>query len=355
MLNVAKSIFLFLTLVVSSSWADLLNKAALQYFTNHHQSSVEHALLSNSCFFIKNIRYSTLCNPAFLPLTEEKRFSFNFMVGEDYQQLTDNEDLIKGDRRKELITHLITEKESLRLESALQMYFIVPTFSFSIEPAKWTYFSEVINSSYPDLAVHAMQEQSLQMQLGTSLNENSSLGVNFILSQRKYVHEQVNIFDAVVDTDSYFHVREEKLLVAEPAFHYEFNNIGKDSMSKSFDFIITNTGWRSGDILPESARPGYLLGFNISPKLNYGNLDLTLNYFTDLSTFDFENVHFGTVFALKHYSLLMDLSKNHYAIGTISNYYLFKTSLMFRRKILEPLDGARINDDGIFLEISTGI
>lgn len=335
--------------------ADLLKDGALTYFTNHHQSNLEQIILNSSCFSIKNIRYSTLCNPAHLPLIKDKRYSINFLIGEDYQQLSKNEDLIRGDRRKELAISLLSENQQLRLESALQMYFLVPTFSFSIEPAKWTYFSTIINGAYPDLAIHAMQEQKVKMQLGTSLDQQLSMGLNMILSQRKYVHEQVNLFEAIADSTPYFQVKEEQLLIVEPGLHYEFKTHNDSTIETSMDLAITNTGWRKGDTLSESHRPGYLIGFNASPKPEYGNLDLSLNYFTDLSELDWRSLHFAMAYTFDFYSILMDLSKNHYAIGTVSNYYLFKTGLMFRRKILETTTGTSLNDDGVFLEISTGI
>lgn len=343
------------TISLHFSYADTLDDTSGRYFITGQEIPLPYVVLGPACYSIRLLKHLPPCNPAQLVTQEGHQFGANLTIGEDYQFLSRNEDLIRGDNKKDLAQRLLYENKNIRFEGSSQIYFLFPAASVSLQPARWTYFSGLINSSYPDLAIHAMQEQGVQVQFGTALDENFSLGVSLRAFERKFVHEIVNVFDAVSYPENYFNLKTQQVYFIQPGLLYEFGN-NENSYFKvmSFSFHISNIGVREGDKSEKTYKdPVYDFGWSVSPEVSDGLFEWSLSYrYVELLEAE-RRVRLALAYQIDTQTFLLSVAENETSIGAFSDFFFLQSGLMLRRRHEPKYPGDNKNDDSLSIEIST--
>ncbi len=334
--------------------SNTLDDTSGRYFVTGQEVPLPFVVLGSSCYSTRLLKHLPPCNPAQLVTQEDQNFGANFAIGEDYQFLSRNEDLIREDNKQNLAQRLLYENKNIRFEGSSQIYFLFPSAAITFQPGRWTYFSGLVNSAYPDLVIHAMQEQGFQFQFGTALNRNFSLGLSIRAFERKFVHETLNIADAVSSPNSYFKLKKQQVYFFNPGFLYEFGDTENSLFNvMAFSFNVSNIGVREGDKPENSYKdPVYDLGWSASPEVDSGRFEWILNYrYIDLLEAE-RRFRLSFTYEEEDQSLLLALAQDEISFGAFSDFFFLRSGFMLRRRHEPKFPGDNKYDDSLSIELS---
>jgi hypothetical protein len=362
------SLLLILTAAqgVLASRGRVLNTSGAPYFLNSDRAFLPHKVLGSTCSSFRSISKEPACNPALLGEDQSSNlskddseksffakgyFAANLFFGDDYETLYKNKDVISANDKLALAQSLLSEKEPIRFSGAANLWWRGEKAAMSYQPLRLSYFSFVKNQAYPDVVVHAMQEQSVNLQYGGFLNENWRAGVQTRLVERKFVHEEFNLFDAIPNIDNYLKLKSQKLILLEPGLAYELH--GDDGIEKwrpVFTANLSNLGFadQSYDEVP---RKGILdTGFSLSPPLSFGELELGLNYRWSSEIDGDKKFRLGGQYRLGLAGFLFAIDPDQWSLGVISAFRSVSAGLMYERTRIENFDGRPIYEDSGYVE-----
>ncbi len=357
-------LILFLVFAVNAFSAPLLRTGALPMFANGERSLISQATLGPLCSSIRAIKNEPACNPALLgedPLEEQpfsntlipgNAFGVNLFFGHDVDVLYKNRDLISGEDKAALAQSLMSETEAIRFEASTLLWWRGERASLSYQPMRVTYFSDVRNPTFPDLAVHALQEQSVQGQVGGFVNENLRLGVQLRYVDRKFVHEQFNFFDALPQLDQYLQVKKQSAFFVEPGLAYEFNHTEElKDWRPLLTLNLSQTGWLSQSYDEAPVTPILDSGFSVSAPVAVGELELGFNYrFTTTVSLE-RKFRFGGLYRLGFFQVQAGWDTDEWSLGAQASFQGLGIGMLYRQVELKDFADESELEESTLMEI----
>jgi hypothetical protein len=222
----------------------------------------------------------------------------------------------------------------------------------SYQPLRATYFSSVRNQAYPDIAVHAMQEQTLLLQGGGFLNQGLRAGLNLKAVKRKFVQEELNLFDALPNIETHLKTRTQDLLLIEPGLAYEFH--GEEIVEHYRPMLtakISNMGSRNQSFEDAPEEPIVDLGFSVNPKISLGNLEYSIHYRYSHELHSVRKFRWGFQYGLGPADFVLGYDNDQLAVGTVVTIYSVGVGAMYQRNRIENYAGQTDFESTSYLEI----
>jgi hypothetical protein len=338
----------------------VLEDNAKAFFYDGSRTFISHQVLGSSCSHFRSLRSEVPCNPAFLTLRDEQEeiqyfedsiFGLNIAFGDDYETLYKNRDLLTQEDKYQLAQSLLKEPEAVRFQGSGQIWLRMPYFAVWYQPLRWTYFSSVINSSYPDIAVHAMQESQLAAQWGGRVDEHWQAGVQVRLVDRKFIHEEFNLFDAIPNIENYFQVKKQKLILLEPGFAYRVSgDPWSDYWQPTLSANLTHLGWADEKYEFMPLQPVTDFGFSVLPQISYGELEIAINLRASSEVKVDKTAGLGLQYRLGVASVLAGYARDQWSVGLSSAYKSLNAGIMYERREVSDFRGDQSYDDSASVE-----
>jgi hypothetical protein len=329
----------------------MLARPAAYFVMSSQRTSLMQMGLGSLCSVMTQNATDLPCNPALLPESEDSTFATSLMLGDDYDLVSKNRDLFDGKDKVKLAENILSEKDPIRLEGASYIWWRSPYFSVSLEPIRLTYFSRVRNQAFPEIAVQAMQEQSLQVQIAGFLNKNLSLGFSLRGVERKIVQEEFNLFDALTHVDDYFEVKTQRALWLQPGISYLFDDEETREWHPRVSFLVSQLGYVDHNYDNIITEPYIDAGISVTPPALWGEWEWALNY-RWLRTPDFQRkFRLGTQYHLGFLNLLAAYDRDEWDAGIMAQVKFLSISVLWKQQKYSDFDGNTNAENATYLEI----
>jgi hypothetical protein len=347
-------------LIVISARASVLEDSSKAYFYDGARSFLSHQVLGSSCSHFRSLRNEIPCNPALLSIQDEQEeiqffedsiLGLNLNFGKDYETLYKNRELFAEEDKYRLAQSLLSEEKPISFQGSAVLWLRMPYFAVWYQPIRWTYFSSVRNSSYPDIAVHAMQESQLGTQWGGKVGKGWQFGVQARIVDRKFIHEEFNLFDAIPNLENYLQVKSQKLILVEPGFAYRLSgDEWTDYWQPMLSVNLTQIGWSNEKYEFVPLTPVSDLGLSVLPKVSYGELELGINMRATSEVKQDRTARLGAQYRLGVASFLAGYDRDQWALGMSSAYKSVSAGIMYQRRELSDFRGEKFHEDSASVE-----
>lgn len=336
-----------------------MQKETSYFFLNGYRNSISHKLLSTNCIGFRSVRAEIPCNPALIdePKFEDEDnpsvFAANILFGNDYETIYKNRDLIRGSNKLKLAESLLSEKDPVRFEGGVGLWWRGVNYSLSYIPARWTYYSQVNNPSYPEVFVHAMQEQHLVFQAGGRLNDQFRAGYNLRFVDRQFVQDNFEFFEAISDVDQLFKVKSQKLWLLEPGFSYL---ISKESNNwrPMLSMQLSQLGWASEKHDEAPLKPVLETSFSVLSPISLGELELAAGYQWVADLPAEQNASLSASYELGLAKFIGTVGENLWSMGVQSTYRNIGLGLGYIRRSDNALNRSLSLDSG-FVDLKVSL
>ena len=356
-------LFLLVLAWASFAHARVIDKAAGSFFWNGHRAFLSHHVLGATCSSMRSLRSEIPCNPALLTsqdpeesisYLEDSVFAANLFFGDDYDVIYKNRNLFREDDKLALAESLLGESKPVRFEAAVNLWWRAPYLAILYQPARVTYYSQVRNPSYPDIAIHAMEESEIAVSWGgqqASHDENLYLGVNFRYVERKFIHEEFNLFDAAPNMDEYLVAKKQKLFLIEPGVSYRLTG---DSWLHTWrpqvSANLSQLGYADEKYEEVPQKPVLDSGISFSPPVRFGEFEFALNYRWTSEIANERKLRLGIQYQIGMANFMAGYDESQWALGVSSFYRNLSAGIMYKRVETESFEDAKIYDDSAYVE-----
>lgn len=350
--------------VSSPAGASVLNQSSSHYFVDYDRLTLVNSTLGANCVVHRFNTSEVPCNPALMAWSEKPYFAGNFSMAGDYEILYKNSELLsQGKEKREVAYNLISEKKPLNFEGGSLLWYRHRTFGVVLEPLRWTYFSSVSNSSYPDVALHAMQEQSVSLIYGgitpdarSIRDAEYSFGVRTRFVDRKFVHETFNLFDMVADSDSetessnYLKIKKQTAVYLEPGMTYSPKEI-QEYWSPMLGVALHNvTIYQSKKYEEIPTKPWVDIGVSIAPPGGLGQWEISLTERLIEEPVREQKLVLGSAYNLGLISLSGSVEKQGGSLGILAAYKAFSAGFSYSQQTRKDVLDRPYRDDSGFIE-----
>lgn len=333
---------------VTAAQARVVDQAA-PFFWNGQRAFLTHAILGSTCSSFRSIKNEVACNPALLE--GDSIFAANIFFGDDYETLYKNRDLIENKDKMALAESILSETEPVRFEGAAMLWWRNANMAVAVQPLRWTYYSVVRNQAYPDVAIHAMQEKSALLQFGGLLQKSLKAGLQVRFVDRKFVHEEFNLFEAIPEIEKYLNVKEQKLILFEPGLAYEILDNGEShSWRPLLTMNISQLGFVSKKYAEVPVKPVVDTGISVTPPVGIGELEFGLNYRWSSDIAREKKFRIGTHYRLGLAGFVGAYDSDEWSLGMLSTFQSISAGLMYKRAEIKNFDNQRVYDDSGYVE-----
>lgn len=343
------SLILLLGLFLSSfkAWAMLSGEDSVR---RPLPLGVLQTVLGSACNAVPATSQSLPCHPADLSLEESTQFVGNFYLGEDYRRANKYRMDLKHERKIELVEDLVNGKPTLRAQSQAALWAKTRKYSLSLVPMHINYASRTRNHVYPMVDLHVAQERSLQGQFGHNFEGEAGqllLGAQLRLVDRKYIHQDFELFEVIAQPEV-LQIHREKNLYFEPGFIW----VGDQSLRPRVAVHLLNWG-----IPLESSQnkkspykgASVQTGFGISPPIHVGKLNLGVNL--NFAENEWSNrVRWALTYGLGLVQTVFAYSEKDYAVGIFSHFHSLRVGVAYREAELSSNYGSAVKDNSTYLE-----
>lgn len=337
----------------------VLNQIASKYFADGQHRFLSHTSLGVACGAFRNFTWEPECNPAFLGDNDddsENVFGANIYFGNDYPVVYKNRDLISGNNKSDLLKSLLLEKDPIQFDAASQLWYRGSSWVIAYQPIAVSYFSDVNNQAYPQIAVHALQEQSVMLQYGGFVDQSLQLrmGLQIRYVDRSLVHEEFYFFDAVPNLDNYLISKKQHAFWIEPSVAFSLYQ-DEEERSKhwnpTFSVQFMQTGFVDKNYEGVPTRPISDLGFSISPDLEDGHLQLGLGYRALSEIKSDQKLRLALNYGLGLVDFFTSADNDDFAFGLKTTYQSFSLGLSLTRNLISNFDNQQQTKDSAHVEI----
>lgn len=223
--------------------------------------------LGEVCHSRRQMPDGTVCNPAYLHLSQENALLARIYVGNGYSAISTANKFLFEPLSQQFLQELFQKQSATSLEANLGLAFTARNFSATFSPYRVQYIAEVHNPNLPVVAVSAALERQLTFASGTSLGfvakeiSDFSIGGSLRLVERTFVHNSFSLPQTVTDNPrSLLPVQKQKGIFFEPSlgwsrtvylpwkFHSAMTvrNLGKAWPYSSLYSELTDLEWGFG-------------------------------------------------------------------------------------------------------------
>lgn len=315
------------------------------------ENFLSHRSLGAACSAIRNQRIDPPCNPAHLdidrneiiPEEQEGLLAAQLMLGDTYDYFYKNRDLFESDKKNDLIKDLLTQKETIGLDSSIQFWWKEQGFVFGIEPLRLHSYSEVLNSAYPDIFMEGIYQQDLYFQYGRLIEvpeiHKSYWGVQVRFLDRQIISEHVYLFDALTNLDNYFQVQRQKAILIEPGFAWDLSATDSD-WNPMLSIKVGQLGFVDKKIDKLPLKTYGDIGLSFAPTAFSQNFEFGFNYRTHSEREISENFNFASSLSFTWVQIYLGLEKDYQSLGFSTRFRNWSSGIVFQKQktILESTD-----------------
>lgn len=315
------------------------------------ENFLSHRSLGAACGSIRNQRIDPPCNPAHLDIDrmdvvqdeQDGLLAAQLMLGDTYNYFYKNRDLFNSDTKNSLIKDLLTQKDTIGLDSSLQFWWKQQGFVFGIEPLRLHSYSEVLNSAYPDIFMEGVYQQSMYFQYAHLIEipeiRKSYWGVQVRLLDRQIIAEHIYLFDALTNLDNYFQVQRQKALLIEPGFAWDLSSKDSD-WNPMLSVKFSQLGFVDKKIESLPLKTFADVGISFAPSTFWQNFEFGLNYRTNSEREVSENLSFASSLAVSWVQIYLGAEKDLQSVGLSTRFRNWSSGIIFQKQkaILESKD-----------------
>lgn len=315
------------------------------------ENFLSHRALSAACSVIRNQRIDPPCNPAHLDIDrvdlvrdeQEGLLAAQLFLGDTYNYFYKNRDLFNSDSKNSLIKDLLTQKETIGLDSSVQFWWKQQGFVFGVEPLRLHSYSEVLNSAYPDIYMEGVYQQDVYFQYAHLIEipnlHKSYWGVQVRLLDRQIIAEHAYLFDALTNLDNYFQVQRQKAVLIEPGFAWDLSSNESD-WNPLLSIKFSQLGFVDKKIEALPLKTYADMGISLAPSVFLQNFEFGINYRTNSEREFSENLSFASSLAVSWVQIYLGAEKNLQSMGLSTRFRNWSSGILFQKQktILESSD-----------------
>lgn len=266
--------FLYVPSFASAQTSSLaFSRNARTYETQH--STLVTKSLAGACLTMTTIPDGLLCNPAMTPVNSKSAFGAEALLSNGYSSLENIRKLLSGSVTQELVDTLFTKGKILQLEATLDINFQSKYLNGQYSPLSVKGFSVIRNEANPEVDLYSIEENGFTFQSGYEVYSGLFLGAQVRSLNRKFIKQRFKL--AALGTQAgkdLLQPKTQSVTYLEPGMTYFFNKSWKPRVS----LFVANAGIKS-EHYDEILEPVEgQVGFGISPPMQWGSLDLSLEY-----------------------------------------------------------------------------
>lgn len=343
------AIFLF---GMSARATPVLSSSVSSFYLNNSRGQISDAVAGSACVTMTPSTSQVSCNPALAPLVEGSIFGVNLFFGNDYDTLYKNRDLMSEENKLKLAQNLLSEKRPVRFEGSAQLWWRSERVSFLYEPLRWTYFSRARNQAYPDIAVHAMQEQAVIGQYAMSSSKSLRWGLQVRGVERKFIQDEFNLFDGLSHMEDYFQVKKQQLLFIEPSVDVSLaaDDPGVRQWNPRWSLMIQQLGVVDHKYAEAPVTPFVDTGLSVDIPVGFGEWQWGLSYRFIENPDEERKFRLVTRYSLGLATFSAGYDPDEWSFGVLSTFRILGAGLMYKRASAMDYNGQRVYDDSTFFE-----
>lgn len=337
------------------SWSQGILFAEIPYSLTSQQSvTVTHLSLGETCHVIFLPGHLVPCNPAFLPIDADKteRDSFlngNIYLGDDYSKITEYFKILNNEDKAELAERFLNEKDPIAMQASTSLWMKSSWFSATFTPYKISYFSVVRDQADPQVALHALQEHSIAVQVGDEFADGFFAGLQVRGVKRKFIHQEFPVLEAVTDPEHVLEIQDQHVLYLEPGVGYSVPVDWRPRLSVN----LINGGFADKNFEAFNTDPILDTGVGFSPPLGWPRLDLGVNY-RPISQAEMagERLRFGALLEFGVVSTSLGWDASNLSISVNSKFDKIGVGLMYTRNRISDPYFESYDNDAVYTEFS---
>lgn len=251
---------------------DLAFSQNARTFETQHSSLMTKGV-AHACLGLTTMPDGLPCNPASITRIKRPSFGFVALVSNGYSSVDAARKLLDNKISQDVVDSFFTKNRVLQLEGNVDLNFKSPKVNVQYTPVTLKAFSVARNEADPEVQLYVMQESGFTVQTGVELTRELSVGVQARILKRKFVRKRFKLTALGTQAgQDLLKPNEQSTTYFEPAATYEFSTTWRPRVS----VMVANLGYVSQkyDDLPTPIEPQ--CGLAISPPLQWGDLDLTL-------------------------------------------------------------------------------
>lgn len=329
--------FLSLLCVQPSRAYYVLNELPNTFDINSQSLSVR--TLGGSCLTSIGVQDGVPCSASLLPLVPKARFFATGQIGNGYDAAKTTNDVLTKPLSKKDLESLFTDKNHLQADGSLKFTFLSSSFAAEFAPYQSSLRGILRNSSYPVVGIHAMNERRLLFSTGRELWKNITVGSHLRIFQRRFIHDEFQMFQAVTNSGSLVKVNEQNGVALDPSVTWWT----EDSTQSRWTVGVENIEWVNRPVESLPSKPRLVAGWGAavpvalglfevgidarpadSRSLNVRDLSVGSNYrlggIQFLAGLNQYSVNGGVRFSLKQIDLGVAYWSTRWPSGTADNY-----------------------------------
>lgn len=313
-------------------------------------STFETASLKNSCSTIRGVNYSSNCNPALFPYSNQQGIAISIIGKSDGDSIDVGKELIFDPITEPLIRKLFEEKNYNSFTFNGNISFKTSLFEITYIPYYLMADLYIFNPSFPEISINLVSREVLQLTSGIevgaiTLGESSyslSVGTNLFYYEHTYENTTFTLFDLGFQKPEELIVFKSKyglsgdlgfLLSNDSAFvpdiSIQFKNI--ESKVERNEARVRSAYQQESKYLFETYSS---LGIGKKLETSYGGIGLNLEqpfigYFEEYST---DDLSLGIHYDLKLFSIFLGISKQYKNIGMQFKSNTFNVGITYARE-----------------------
>lgn len=228
--------------------------------------------MGGSCLAMLSIQDGVPCAASLLPVIRSPRFFATGQIGNGFEAAKTTNDILYKPISKTELENLFSQKNQLQADGSLKFTFVSSAFAAEFAPYQAHLNGVLRNASYPVIGLHALNEKRLLFSGAKEVWENVTVGSHLRLFQRRYVHEEIQMFQMVTNSGAIVRTREQSGVFFDPSVTWWSGQSDNDHQTR-LTVGIENLGWVSRTDAYLSTASQWVAGWGYSLPLGLGLLE----------------------------------------------------------------------------------
>lgn len=268
-----RRLFLIFVYLSSLAFGLIAQRASAYYvlsdlpseFDTSYQSLTVQAM-GGACLAQTQVLDGMPCAASFLALVKKPRFFGTGLVGNGYEAVKATNDILYKPMSKADLESLFANKSHLEASGSVKFTFLAPHFAAQFSPYQASLQSVVRNASYPVIGIHGINERRLGFSYGQERWKNVLVGTHFRLFQRRFVHQEVQLFQAITNSGAIIKPFEQNGFAFDPSLTY----FASDQSQFRWTVALENLGWVDKSFAELPMQPRFVTGIGNSAPVGVG-------------------------------------------------------------------------------------
>jgi hypothetical protein len=289
------------------------SRNARTFETQHSSLSIKG--MAGACLTVSYIPDGIPCNPAMTPLNSKSSLAVEALLSNGYSAIDNIRKLLSGQVTQELVDTLFTKGKIVQIEASADIDFHSKYLNGQFTPVSIKGFSVIRNEANPEVDLYSIEENGYTFQSGYEVYRDLFVGLQIRTLNRKFIKQRFKL--AVLGTQAgqdLLKPKTQTVTFFEPGLTYFLGSQWKPRVS----LFVANLGTAT-EKFDEIAEPVEgQIGFGLSPPLDWGDLDLSLEYRSmSYEEDDLQKLRFGAMYRFGSMYLTGGIDSNGISGGVL--------------------------------------